>query len=79
VVAVRLASSRRRNDRMAGSAAVRAILRNPLKALSRPGLLRLAARPIVHIRRGPATERIRSRNPQPATPEVHNDEEVGLG
>jgi len=45
-LAVGLASGRRRNDRMAGSAAVRAILQNPLKPLSRPGLLRLVGRAI---------------------------------
>jgi glycosyltransferase involved in cell wall biosynthesis len=45
-VAVHLASGRRRNNRMAASAAVRAILQNPLKPLSRPGLLRLVGRAI---------------------------------
>lgn len=43
-VALHHTSGRRRNDRIAGAAAVRAILQNPLKPLSRPGLLRLVGR-----------------------------------
>lgn len=43
-IAVRLASGPRPKDRLAGSAAARAILQNPLKPLSRPGLLRLMGR-----------------------------------
>jgi glycosyltransferase involved in cell wall biosynthesis len=48
-VAVRVASGHRRNDKMASSAAARAILQNPLKPLSRPGLLRLVGRAIAPV------------------------------
>jgi GT2 family glycosyltransferase len=48
-IALRLASGHRRDNRMAGSAAVRAILQNPLKPLKRPGLLRLVGRAIAPV------------------------------
>jgi glycosyltransferase involved in cell wall biosynthesis len=75
-VALHHASGRDRNARRAGSAAVRAILQNPLKPLSRPGVLRLAARVIPPLGRGPAAEPIPSRNPQAAPSGSHSEDAI---
>ena len=48
-IALRHASGRQRDDRVARSAAARAIVENPLKPLSRPGLLRLLARAVAPV------------------------------
>jgi glycosyltransferase involved in cell wall biosynthesis len=72
-IALNDASGGRRNDRMAGSAAVRAILQNPVKPLSRPGLLRLATRAINHVGCRPTAARLPLRQPQAAPSESHAD------
>ena len=60
-VALYYAAEPRREDRMAGSVAVKAIRQNPLKLRSRPGLLRLAARAIAHPGRGREAQQVPSR------------------
>lgn len=73
-VALHNASGRRRNDRAAGAAAGRAILQNPLQALRRPGLLRLALRPIALVGRRQGAQVHRSRHPQAAPSRSHADD-----
>jgi glycosyltransferase involved in cell wall biosynthesis len=79
-VALHQASGRHRDDRRARSAAASAILQNPLKPLSRPGLLRLVARAISHIGRDLTLEpAVPSRNTQAAPSEAHTASELGPG
>jgi glycosyltransferase involved in cell wall biosynthesis len=72
-IALYVASGHRRDHKRAGSAAVSAILQNPLKPLSRPGLLRLLVRAIVQPRLESAGERVPRQTPQAVPSDSHPD------